>query len=130
MKAIKNIIKAVIFDMDGTIIRSEHIWLNATKQLLINYGMITFNTEQEKFLNDLSGIGLKQCVEAMKVKFNLQADIEKLVNEVKELAISSFKNHAFFIEGFPTFHEKLHKNGIKSSIATNSDQESLTRLSE
>ncbi|MCK4499509.1 HAD family phosphatase [Candidatus Babeliales bacterium] len=130
MKSIKNTINAIIFDMDGTIIQSEHLWLDATKQLLINHGITKWNAKQEEFLDNLSGIGLTPCVVKMKKEFMLQASVEKLVKETKDLAIASFEDQVTMIEGFAPFHAKLREKGIKSSIATNADQKSLNVLSK
>jgi beta-phosphoglucomutase-like phosphatase (HAD superfamily) len=41
--------KAIIFDMDGTIIDTEHIWQQATAELIARRG-ITLTPEQQMML--------------------------------------------------------------------------------
>ena len=44
--------KAIIFDMDGTIIDTEHIWKQATKELITSHG-IEFDHDTQLMLMTL-----------------------------------------------------------------------------
>lgn len=130
MERIKNKIKAVIFDMDGTIIKTEHYWDEATKQILFNRGIKDFSDEQNKLLISLSGIGLTKSAQILKQEFKLVDCVETLVEESKQTACKLFESGVDFIDGFETFHKKLQLHLIKTSVATNADLKSLNLLNK
>lgn len=119
MDNIKQQVKAIIFDMDGTIINTEKAWRSANIELLRRKG---FSQDQihEEFLSSLSGMGLLHAVKAIKTEFKLQESEERLVQE-KIVIANNFLNQSIdFIDGFEIFHKKLQSNNIPTSIATNS----------
>lgn len=131
MKNIKNHFKAVLFDMDGTIINSEHIWHQATLDLLASRGIISFTKEQQDIINSFSGIGLTQCIIRLKEAFNLKEPIEQLFVEKQILAANLLETHLpEFIEGFEEFHAILRENQIPSCVATNADAKTLEKMKE
>ena len=52
MKRIQEKIKAIIFDMDGTIIDTEHVWDHATVETLKNRGIKNFSVQEKLALED------------------------------------------------------------------------------
>lgn len=129
MNKIKSKVKAVIFDMDGTIINTEHIWKEATIKVLQRRGFTSFSDKQNKMLLSLQGIGLIQSAKVMKENFSLTDSIDTLAIETKNYAEVLFRNGVNFVEGFEVFHKKLRLSAIPSSVATNADQASLQQLS-
>jgi len=127
MDDIKQKVKAIIFDMDGTIIKTENAWRSANIELLRRKG---FSVQQghETFLESLSGMGLLNAVTAIKDQFGLTESVENLIVEKKEIANIFLSQSIDFVEGFQTFHKKLQHNNIPTSIATNSSLENLTVL--
>lgn len=130
MNRIKQKVKAVIFDMDGTIIRTEHLWLKATKGVLTRRGFRVFTPEQVKHLGSLSGIGLLESAQVMKDSFNLKDSIHQIAAETKQIAHSLFAHKLEFIDGFELFHERLTQSSIPTSVATNADKASLQLLDQ
>lgn len=128
MKRIKNKLKAVIFDMDGTIIKTEHIWDEATKGMLSLNGISSFSEKEEDILKSLSGIGMTRSAEIVKESFNLDDSIENIVENIKGIAKDFLSKEIEFIDGFESFHKKLQSNLIPTSIATNSDSNSLSLI--
>ena len=52
MKNIKNKIKAVLFDMDGTIIQTEHVWKEIIIQFLSSQGISNLSDQQKEILKN------------------------------------------------------------------------------
>jgi len=129
MERVKNKFKAVIFDMDGTIIKTEHVWDQAMKEVLFSKGIKNFTEKQHKLLESLSGIGLTKAAIVVKEEFKLVECVEELVGESKQIACKLFETGVEFIDGFENFHKKLQQNMIPTSVATNADQTSLNLLS-
>ena len=130
MKRIKNKIKAVIFDMDGTILKTGHLWNKATEKTLRLRGFLTFSDEQKKVLDSLSGAGLAKSSEIIKKAFNLEDPIEVLANEIQDTAHKLLANGVEFIDGFEQFHQKLQKILIPTSIASNAGQTCMNLLKD
>jgi len=130
MERIKDKIKAIIFDMDGTIVKTEHIWHAATQRVLEERGFTNFSADQEKFLESLSGIGLIKAAEAIKKEFKLLDSIATLTGQTKQIAHSLLNDGLEFIDGFESFHKKLQESFIPTSVASNADHSSLVLFNE
>jgi len=130
MNNIKHKVKAIIFDMDGTIIKTEHIWENVTLDTLKHCGVKELTQEQQNFIKTFSGIGLEKSSTLLKEKFNLSHSIKEIRDKKTSLAEEYLGNQIEFIEGFVEFHNKLKLNKIPTSIATNADPASLKKISK
>jgi HAD superfamily hydrolase (TIGR01509 family) len=130
MKTIKKRVKAVIFDLDGTITNTEHLWDEATRVVLNKRGFKYFTKDQHEFLKSLSGIGLIRSAEVIKKEFNLTDTVEALAKEAETIANNLFAGGLEFIDGFETFHKKLQEHNIPTSIATNAGKQTLITISK
>lgn len=121
--------KAIIFDMDGTIISTESVWSVVEKQLLKKYGNLS---EQEclAILPLMKGASLYTSCKYIKDTFSPEESLEEILEMKQQLAFKAFENNISFIEGFDTFHKKLTDKNLVSAIATNSNQKSLDVISE
>jgi beta-phosphoglucomutase-like phosphatase (HAD superfamily) len=128
MDFIKNKIKAIIFDMDGTIIKTEDIWQGVVTNFLAEAGITNFSNKDKFFLDSLSGMGLSDASKAVKKHFALLHEVDAIVARKITLANESLVKKVDFIEGFEFFHEKLRNSNIPSSIATNARPENLSEL--
>ena len=129
MKNIKNKVKAIIFDMDGTIIDSEKIWDNAVRSIFTKRNITLFTPQQIKLVENMAGCGLYECTSLLKKEFNIATSENDLIQEIKFDAIKGFNNGILFINGFENFHRKLQQHLIPTSIATNADELSLKTIS-
>jgi beta-phosphoglucomutase len=119
--------KAIIFDMDGTIITTDDIWTQTTKHLLKTKGFLN-DEECKNILPLLKGASLYSTCNFIQKTFNTTESIEELMEEKQRLAFSKFEKHATLIEGFDRFHNKLANFALKSAIATNANQQSLDKI--
>ncbi|MDP3889177.1 MAG: HAD family phosphatase [bacterium] len=117
--------KAVIFDMDGTIIDSESIWESVTRSVIINRGIV-ITPEAEKELNEkLSGGSILYCCTVIKDMFNLDDDINTLALEKSALALALFEKQVCLMEGFELFHAHARSLNLKIALATNADDRTI-----
>lgn len=117
--------KAIIFDMDGTIIDTEHIWREANRELIMRRG-IEFTPElQAELAVKLSGHSIKECCRIIKELVNLEEDLESLCKEKSEIADRLYLEGIKFIEGFLAFHEKALKMNLKVGLATNATDQTV-----
>lgn len=121
-------IKAVIFDMDGTLIFTEHIWPKVTLKVLFDRGITSFNAHQQAVLDSHAGSGLEKWAVDVKKEFNLAESIQDLIGEVAVNAQSELVKVNDFIPGFFEFHAFLKMHNLPLSIATNADTQSFKKL--
>lgn len=128
MNDIKVKIKAIIFDMDGTIIKTDHIWDKVTHEVLSKKGLAFIPEEKKAFYDSLTGMGLQHAAKALKQHFDLEETVEDIMNQKIMLANVHFSQQLEYIEGFETFHKKLQDHAIPTGIATNSHPDNLQTI--
>lgn len=117
--------KAIIFDMDGTIVDTEKVWKLATLNLLENKG-IKLTSEDVNYLTyKLQGLHLSKSCEILKDYFKIQDSCESLINQKMNLAHKLYHQGIAYIDGFELFHNKLIKLNLKCAIATNAVSHTL-----
>ena len=130
MKKVKTKIKAVLFDMDGTLIKTEHIWQQATNDALTSRGIVVSTPEQQIALDSLSGIGVVEAWKLLKAAFDIGDDISALAQETVSSVQGHFQSGVSFIDGFEHFHSELIAHDIASCVATNADDESIGHIAK
>ena len=110
----KNKIKAVIFDMDGTIANSESIARSVTKEFFAKKGM-SLSPEEEK---DVFGLNWKDLVREILNRNGMPYD-QNLKNTLKEKYV---RNMAKKVKPIPGIHKLLDeiKPDFRLALATNS----------
>ena len=121
--------KAIIFDMDGTIISSENVWQRATLHILKKHTNLD-SQECDSLLPLLKGGSLLTSCTYIAKTFNTTATVEQLMQEKKEFAFNEFHKELTLIEGFDNFHKKLLLKNLKSAIATNASLPEVVKILE
>jgi HAD superfamily hydrolase (TIGR01509 family) len=130
MEKIKHSIKAIIFDMDGTIIHTEKVWEDVTLEILASNGVHHFSNDDKIFLESLVGMNLHVSSEVLKKRFGLTKAINELVLETVIKANQKIGNQIQFIDGFEQFHAKLQVIAMPTGVATNADPLNLKHIAE
>lgn len=111
--------KAIIFDMDGTIIDSEDIWHEAGHALLTRRNIQLTDEQKSHLKNLLRGGPLKNSCSIIKEFANLNDPLELLIDEKINQARLLYQNGIRFMDGFVNFHRKAIDQQLKTAIATN-----------
>lgn len=122
--------KAIIFDMDGTITDSEHIWKKATRDLIVDKGHDLSEEHHNQLESELKGAALHNSCSIIKNKFDLEHELEELMEEKKRRALELMKEGMKFIDGFERFHKTVIDNQVMVGIATNADDHTLKTSKE
>ncbi|MCL4229433.1 HAD family phosphatase [Candidatus Dependentiae bacterium] len=117
--------KAIIFDMDGTIIDTNNIWKKATCELIEARGIILDAELQEELLHRTQGLALIESCKIVKDMAKLDGSVEHLIKEKSRRACNLYAQDITFIVGFEEFHQNVMSHHLKNGIATNADDETL-----
>ena len=119
-------ITGAIFDFDGTVFDSMHIWKGVKFQFFDRIGLVLSEEQREEFKN----LFLLEAIELAKERFNLKMTDKELFNEfftlIKEKYLADTKPKNDIIE----FLEKLKSNGVKMGIATATGEPALIAVLE
>jgi len=109
--------KAIIFDLDGVILKSEELWTASDLLFLKNEGIIVDRKHYEKTIKImLMGTAFTEGVRVFKKHLGLKGDTEKLHTK-RKLMVDRFLKNVGHIDGFTKFHSKVIKSR-KVAIAT------------
>ncbi|MBE6749034.1 MAG: HAD family hydrolase [Ruminococcaceae bacterium] len=119
-------ITGAIFDFDGTVFDSMHIWKGVKFQFFDRLGLVLTEDDKEVF----SKLFLLDAIEYAKKRFDLKMTDEELFvaffELIKEKYLADTKPKNDIIE----FLEKLKAKGVKIGIATATGEFALTAVLE
>lgn len=112
----------LIFDMDGVVIDSEVLFDNADTEFFRRHGAV-YNREEVALL--LTGMYLREGTALLKERYDFQEDVDSLTAERQSLLEREYLTHLRFITGFEDFHSRVTTFGLKTCIATSSNDHLL-----
>ncbi len=114
--------KAVIFDLDGTLIDSMGIWSKIDEEYLSSFGHSVPDNLQE----EITHLTLTETAIYFKEKFNIKDEIEDILSTWHSMALHHYSNNIKLKDNVIPFLDKLKNMGIKIALATSN---SLTAAS-
>src|SRR5271157_1691746 len=74
-------LKAVLFDFDGVIVRSEALHMRTFLELLAPYGV---KVSTERWYREFAGTGSRHIFERLTAEYGIEEDVDSLVERRKE----------------------------------------------
>lgn len=109
--------KAIIFDLDGVILKSEELWTQSDLLFLKNEDIVVDREHYEKTVKILlMGVAFTEGIAIFKKHLGLKGNVEKLLTK-RKLMIDKFLKNVGHIDGFTKFHSQIRKSH-KIAIAT------------
>ena len=105
---------AVLFDMDGTLIDSEHFWLQSEQQLAATTGTIW--TEQDGV--NLIGMSLYDSTRIIKQKLKLPESQDEIIEKLTDSVIGQLQGELPWRPGALELLHELKARGIKTALVT------------
>ena len=118
MKLLGHEFKAVIFDMDGTLIDSTGIWHEIDKAFFAKRNMEL----PSDYAQHIVHLGLSQAAVYTKETYHLDESIEDIMKEWHDMSIDMYKYQVPLKEGALELLKFLKDNNIKMAIATANDE--------
>jgi len=123
MKTGVDMIKGVIFDIDGVILDSMSIWEEAGKIFLSKQG-IQPDPELSKAMESMS---MSEGAEYLKKKYRLDLHEEDIINGVNQTIEGFYAEQVQLKEGVEIFLKGMRQHGIKMVAATSCDRQVFER---
>lgn len=117
-------IKAVIFDVDGTLVDSMWIWRQVDIEFLSRRG-IELPVDLQK---DIEGISYTGTAEYFKKRFKLSESVEEIKEEWREMADDFYNSKIPLKDGVREVLELYRNKGMKLGIATSNSRELVNTM--
>ncbi|MFC0602840.1 HAD family hydrolase [Streptomyces palmae] len=110
---------AVVFDLDGTLVDSEHRYFEAARETLARHGVTGFGwAEHSRFI----GIGTRETMEALRAKYRIDADVGELLAEKDRRYLESAAAGTVVFPRMRALVERLHTAGYRLAVASGSSR--------
>jgi len=119
-------IKAVIFDLDGVMVDSERVHIEAEKQTMLKYGVRISSEELRRYTGTTARFMFTELVE----KYKLNTTFEKIFSEKEEILFKLMEKDVQPTKGIIELLEKLKRENIKLAIASSSHKRLITYVLE
>ncbi len=117
-------IKAVLFDLDGTLIDSMWVW----KQIDIDYMAAQGKDLPDNLQEQIGGKSMRETAIFMKESFGIEQSIEEMMDTWNEMAMEAYSTRVPYKTGAEDFLKELRRRGIKTAIATSNSKELLEAI--
>lgn len=119
-------IKTVIFDMDGVIVDTEPVHHYAFNQ---HFKLLNINVSPEMYAS-FTGNSTKNVFQKLKEAFQLEQDIETLINTKRELFNEAFDHNEdlHLLDGVEVLIKDLFNNGMQLVLASSSANVTINKI--
>ncbi len=114
-------IKAVIFDLDGTLVNSMWMWKSIDVEYLEKKG-IAAPADIQAFQEELEGMGFTETAVFFKKKFQIEDSLEEIKKTWIAMAEEKYCNEVPLKPGVREFLEELKNRGIRIGISSSNSR--------
>jgi len=120
--------KAVVFDFDGVIVKSEPLHYRTFREALAPLGV---RIDRRRWYRDFAGTGSHNIISRLLEEHGVKADVDALVEKRKGLFSRRVEEGKLRpTRGLRAFLRKIRKRGIKTAIASGGHTQNITLILE
>ena len=112
-------LKALIFDLDGTLLDSGGLWTDIDRRFLGARGFAV----PDDYQSAVALMSPLQAAEYTIKRFGLNKKPEELAQEFHDMAVDAYRNEIGLFEGAGEYVKAVKKAGMKTALATASPPE-------
>ena len=109
--------KKLIFDVDGTILDSMHIWINPQNELFSKYGFVLEDLSAEK-KGIIEALSYEDMCQYIADEIATDMTYQEVVDHFDQIIINAYKNELMPKEGNLEKLKELKEAGYKMSVAS------------
>ncbi|AEW93226.1 MULTISPECIES: HAD family hydrolase [Streptomycetaceae] len=114
--------RAVIFDLDGTLVDSEPAYYEAGRQLLARYGVDGYSWEHHaRFV----GIGTEETLAALRAEYRIAAPVQELLAGKNRIYLELAGRTVRAFPGMRELVERLRAAGVPMAVASGSSPRAI-----
>ena len=114
-------IRAVIFDLDGTLVDSMWVWRQIDIDYLARFGIAIPDDLQ----SSLDGMSFSETADYFKKRFNISDSVDKIKQDWNDMTEDYYRHRISLKPGALKLLKYLKENGIRTGIATSNSRELL-----
>ena len=111
--------KAVIFDMDGSLVDSMWVWKDIDIEYLGRFGL----TIPDDLQKCIEGMSFTETAEYFKKRFSLEHSVEEIKNDWNAMAWEKYRTRVMLKPGAKELLDYCRENEIKLGIATSNSRQ-------
>ena len=116
--------KAILFDLDGTLVDSMWMWYDIDVLYLARFGLKV----PEGLQADIEGMSFSETAAYFKKRFQIPDPIEKIKQDWNEMAWDKYTHEVPLKEGVSDFINACTSRGIRIGIATSNSRELVENI--
>ena len=116
-------IKAIIFDMDGSLVDSMCIWKQIDIEYLSKYGYDSSDKAIAEFQSNIEGMSFRETAEYMHEHFDIPRTAEDMMDDWNLMAWEKYEKEVFLKTGAYEFLLECKNRGILLGIASSNSRE-------
>jgi HAD superfamily hydrolase (TIGR01509 family) len=117
---------AIIFDMDGTTIDTDHMWKSANGPILNSHAPHLTQEEKDAIIAKFPHLTIYEIWKLIHENCSVEITPDQIIDENIQHLHSLYEQETIsFIPHFSSFHEKVVGHGLKTAIASNSQQHTI-----